>query len=121
VRRASRVAIISDFLGEEEETLRAARELAVAGTELHAVHMVAPGELEPGAAVALVVDPEAETVVRPLSPETRAEYLRAFGAWREQLAEAWRAAGAFYSIVRSDESAWRAARRVVSATGGAGR
>ncbi len=114
-RRAHRVAIVSDFLSEEDSTMRIARELSAGGIELHAVHIVAKEELDPSADPMLVFDPENEHMVRPLAEQTRAAYLRAFAAWREQLANAWHAAGAFYTMVRTDEEPWRAARRVASA------
>lgn len=113
--RAQRVAIVSDFLSEEEATLRVARELSAAGVELHAVHVVAGEEIEPSADAMLVFDPEHEQTVRPLAEQTRAQYMRAFAEWREHLASAWRTAGAFYTMVRTDEAPWRAARRVASA------
>lgn len=113
--RAQRVAIVSDFLSDEEATLRVARELSAAGIELHAVHVVAREEIDPSTDAMLVFDPENEGTVRPLAEQTRAGYLHAFAEWREQLASAWHSAGAFYTMLRTDGAPWRAAHRVASA------
>ncbi len=113
--RAQRVAVVSDFLSDEQAMLRVGRELTAAGVELHAVHVVAREEIDPSTNAMLVFDPESEQTVRPLARQTRAGYLRAFAEWREQLASAWRGTGAFHTMVETDEAPWRAARRVASA------
>ena len=109
----ARVAVIGDFLSGEEGLLRAARQCVVAGSEVHAVHVVAPEELDPPLGV-LATDPEDATVRRPLVDASRAEYVAAFAAWREGLARAWRDAGASYTLVVAGEATERAVRRVVA-------
>lgn len=112
-RQAWRVAIISDFLGDADALLRAARERLSAGAEVHAVHIVAREELEPTADAILATDPEQSTLRRPLVAATRDAYMRAFSAWRTELARAWRAAGATFTEVVADEPSALAVRRIV--------
>lgn len=111
---AARVAVISDFLSDEDAILAAGRELRAAGGELYAVHVVAGEELEPAALGVLAADPEDAAVRRPLVEGSVGEYRDAFAAWRERLARAWRDAGAAYALVTDDEPAERAVRRVVA-------
>jgi uncharacterized protein (DUF58 family) len=113
-----RLAIISDFLGDGDDLLALARQRASAGGEVYAVHIVAREELEPRGAAILATDPEAPEIRRPLAAATREEYQRAFAVWREDLAHGWRAAGAVYTEVPTDEAAERAVRRVTSAGSG---
>lgn len=110
-----RVALISDFLGDADELLAAARQRlgAGGGSELYAVHIVARSELEPGTAAILATDPEDPAIRRTLATATREEYQRSFARWREDLAFAWRGAGAIYTEVVADEAAEQAVRRVV--------
>jgi len=114
-RRGSRLAIISDFLGDADDLLSLARRRSSAGDEVHAVHVVAREELEPSGATLLAVDPEAPELRRPLAASTRDEYRSAFALWRAELGREWRAAGAAYTEVPTDEDAARAVRRVVGA------
>jgi uncharacterized protein (DUF58 family) len=114
-----RLVIVSDFLGDGDDLLALARQRYGAGGEVYAVQIVAREELEPGGAAIFATDPEAPEIRRPLSTSTRDEYKRAFGIWREELAREWRAAGAVYAAVPTDEAAERAVRRVVSAGAGA--
>ena len=108
-----RLIIVSDFLQEDVGQLTRARTMTLLGGEVYAVHVVAREELEPPKRALLVSDPEQTDLRRPLLNETRAEYLDAFGAWRERLRDEWRAAGAWYAMVTTDEPAGRAVRRVV--------
>ncbi|MEP6692702.1 MAG: DUF58 domain-containing protein [Gemmatimonadaceae bacterium] len=114
--QARRVAVISDFLGDAAETLRAARERATAGGEAYAIHVVARRELEPGPAAAIAVDPERDSVRRPLVPATREAYVLAFADFRDAIAREWTSAGESYAMVTDDEPADRALRRIVSAS-----
>jgi len=111
--RAARLVIISDFLCDLDAVTRAARERVVAGAEVHAVHMVSREELDPSTSAFLATDPENPDVVRPLVDATRAEYVAAFAAWRDDLAKAWRAARASYSQVVTGEVTVQAIRRIV--------
>ncbi|HEX5830634.1 MAG TPA: DUF58 domain-containing protein [Gemmatimonadaceae bacterium] len=112
VAPAARVVVVSDFLGDAPALLRAARECAAAGAEVHAVHVVADAELAPSPVAVLAVDPESAATRRPLTTATRDGYLRAFAEWREALARDWLGAGAGYTLVTTGEPADRAVRRV---------
>jgi uncharacterized protein (DUF58 family) len=114
VRPAQRIVLLSDFLADDHEMLRDARERIIAGAEIIAVHIVAREELEPGPAAAIAVDPEAPELKRPLADETREEYRAAFAEWRGEQARAWRDAGASYFEVATDEGADHAIRRIAS-------
>jgi uncharacterized protein (DUF58 family) len=115
LRGTPRIVIVSDFLGDADDALRRARELIAGGTEVHAVHVVAREELEPDSAAFMATDPEAPEVQRPLLAETRTSYQAAFGAWRREIGRAWRAGGAAFTEVVTDESGARAVRRVAGA------
>ncbi len=99
MRRCTRLAVITDFLGDADQVLAAARAFVPAGGELHAVHVVAAQELDPDPKKLLVSDPEQPEMRRPMSPPAREAYLRRFGAWRSELARDWRHAGAVYSMI----------------------
>jgi uncharacterized protein (DUF58 family) len=118
---SARVVVVSDFLGDvpgdEGALLRAARARLAAGGELWALHVVAAEELEPPERAVLAADPERPDVRRPLTPSSRGAYQAAFAAWRETLARDWRAAGAGYAMVTTDEPAARAVRRVAAPAG----
>jgi len=109
-----RLVLVTDFLGEAQALLALAREHLAAGGEVHAVHVVAREELEPPAQAITATDPENDDIARTLVPETRAEYLSTFAAWRRTLAREWRVAGAGYAMVATDEPIGRAVRRLVA-------
>jgi uncharacterized protein (DUF58 family) len=111
-RRATRVAILSDFLGDADALLRAAHERIVSGGEVEAVHVVAREELSPPEASVMATDPEAPELRRALVEATRPGYQSEFAAWRAALARAWRDAGAGFTEVVTDEPADRAVRRI---------
>jgi uncharacterized protein (DUF58 family) len=115
LRGVPRVAVLSDFLGDEAEERRAARELVAQGSEVHAIHLVAREELEPPAGAILAIDPERSEVRRALAAESRAAYQERFAAWRLETARAWREAAASWTGVVADEPAERAVRRIVNA------
>ena len=110
----ARIAIVSDLLGDAGDLLRLAREHAVTGGEVHVAHVVAPEEVDPPARALLAADPEDALVRRPLTADNRAGYVAAFAEWLAGTAREWRAAGAYYSMVTSDEPPDRAVRRLVS-------
>ncbi|MFN2397412.1 MAG: DUF58 domain-containing protein [Gemmatimonadaceae bacterium] len=114
VRRTARVVIVSDLLGDGDDLLRSARELAIEG-EVYAVHIVARAELNPTGPAIMATDPEHPEIKRPLVLATRDEYIRAFAEWRAETARAWRAAGAVYTEVVTDEPAAHAIRRITRA------
>lgn len=118
LRSAGRVAIVSDFLGDSDELLQVASHLTAAGKEVHAVHVIHADELDPPRRATLLSDPENAELRRPVTSETRREYLQRFGEWRERLARDWRMAGAYYFSCVTTEPAPRAVRRIAEARGG---
>lgn len=118
VRSAARIAIVSDFLGDSDALLSVASHLTAAGKEVHAIHVIHSDELDPPKRATLLTDPEDAAIRRPVTSETRLEYLERFGAWREQLARDWRMAGAYYFACSTNEPAARAVRRIAEARGG---
>ena len=112
---------MSDFLGDADDIRRRAGEVAAAGGEVHAIHIVADEELDPPARSMLAVDPEDSSVARPFVAEARVEYVQRFTAWREQLAASWRGEGLSYTIATVSEAPSRVVRRVASVALGAGR
>lgn len=94
-RLGRRVVLISDMLGDFEETLEVAAAERARALELYAVHVLAADELDPPADVA-VHDPEDAAIRRTLSGASRAEYMTRFAAWRASVASRCRAAGVAY-------------------------
>ncbi|AHG88059.1 protein of unknown function DUF58 [Gemmatirosa kalamazoonensis] len=111
--RGTRLVLVSDFLGDEAATLRAATTHRAQGGEVYALHVLDAQELDPPRGAVLAVDPERPDVRRPLDAVSRAAYLAAFAKWRAETARAWRDAGATYVAVTTDEPPARAVRRVV--------
>lgn len=110
--RTPRIAIVTDLLGDADDLLRAARVHVVAGGEVHLVHVVAREEIDPPRRAMLAADPEEPSLHRLLADSTRAGYVSAFAEWRETMARSWRAAGASYTEVVTDEPAPHAIRRI---------
>ena len=110
------VVVVSDFLGDGDAVLARVRVRAAAGGDVWGVHVVADDELDPPARAVLATDPEDASVRRPLTAASRDAYLQAFGAWRAELARAWRAAGAGFATVTTGEPAARAIRALVTPT-----
>jgi uncharacterized protein (DUF58 family) len=113
LRGCARLVVVADFLGEEDELLRMAREHIAAGGDVHAVHVVAREELDPAHRAILATDPERPELHRALADATRDAYLSAFGAWRDALGRAWRVAGGTMTLARTDEPAEHVVRRIV--------
>jgi uncharacterized protein (DUF58 family) len=114
-RSTPRVALISDFLGDLDETLRVGREIVASGRDLYALHVIASEELDPPESMTRVVDPEADDVRRSVTGATRDGYRRAFEEWRADTAARWLASGAAYrSVVTGAEPIGHAVRRIVS-------
>jgi uncharacterized protein (DUF58 family) len=120
-RARMRIVVISDFLGDADDIRRRAGEIAAAGGEVHAIHVVAEEELNPPTRSMLVIDPEDATVARPFIADARAAYVERFGEWRSQLAAAWRGEGLTYTMATTSEPASRVVRRVAGGALGAGR
>ncbi len=110
----ARVAILSDFLGDEDAVLAAAAHRTAAGGDVHVVHIVAREELDPGERSALTFDPEAPDVKRALSGATHSLYRERFAQWRERLARRCHERGIRYVLAVTDEQPHRVVRRVVS-------
>jgi len=113
--RSARLVLITDLLGDEEESLRAVRAHIVGGGEAHVAHVIAREEIDPPRRTLLAADPEQAFVQRMLVDSTRREYEERFAAWRADVARRWRAAGASYIEVITDEPAPRAVRRIAAA------
>ncbi|MGV3710985.1 MAG: DUF58 domain-containing protein [Gemmatimonas sp.] len=110
-----RIVVLSDLLGDFEETLRSVSQLIAAGAQVDCVHIVAIEELELPEGAWLAVDPDsADQKPRALHKSARAEYRRAFDAFRLEAARRWRAAGAGYIEARTDASPARLVRHIVS-------
>jgi len=115
LRPGARVVLLSDFLGDERDLLRASRGLGASGGDVHAVHIVAREELDPPRRVARAVDPEDHAVARPLDDGSRDTYLARFAEWRGRTAHEWRRAGAAWTEVSTAEDPVHAVRRIVGA------
>jgi uncharacterized protein (DUF58 family) len=118
VRPGARLVIVSDFLGDEEQARVAATALLAAHTDVHAVHVVAREELEPPSRAMRAVDPEDGTISRPFDDSMRSRYLSNFSTWRQDVATAWRRAGATWTTVTTGEDPALGVRRVISASSG---
>jgi len=117
VLRSARVAVLTDLLGDSDALLGVARARVAAGGEIHVIHIVAREELDPPRRPILAADPEQPTLQRLLVDSTRRAYDDAFGAWRAEMARAWRATGAMYAEVVTDEPVPHAVRRIAEAPG----
>lgn len=115
----TRLAIISDFLGDADDVRRVAGEIAAAGGEVHAIHVVAREELEPPMTAMLAQDPEDVTLRRALGVDAREEYQARFAAWRSALQASWRGAALSCTEVVTDASPALAVRRIVQRVVGA--
>ena len=110
-----RVVIVSDLLGDFDDTLSAAAQLVVSGAHVDCVHIVAIEELELPDGSWLAIDPDASSSApRALHRSARAEYRAAFDAFRVEAARRWRAIGAGYVEARTDVAPARVVRHIVS-------
>jgi uncharacterized protein (DUF58 family) len=117
-RPGVRVVVVSDFLGDEEQTRTAASALVAANCDVHGVHVVAGEELDPSAPAIRAIDPEDASITRAFDAALRSRYVANFGAWRDGVAAAWRHAGATWTVVTTDEDPALAVRRVIGASSG---
>ncbi|HVF38680.1 MAG TPA: DUF58 domain-containing protein [Gemmatimonadaceae bacterium] len=118
MRMSGRIVVISDFLGDASDMMANASRAVVASREMHAIHIVAPQELDPSRETLLVADPEADDVRRPLTSDARSEYIAAFSSWREQLSHDWSDAGVAFNIaIAGAETAEHVIRRITSPRG----
>lgn len=110
-----RVVLITDCLGDLDAIRAAARAHVARGGEVHVIHVVARGELEPPSGAVLATDPEDASVARPLTDATRPRYLAAFSEWCEDTARRWRDDGVSYQRCVDDEPSEVVVRREVAA------
>jgi uncharacterized protein (DUF58 family) len=116
-RMSGRIVIVSDFLAEDDLLANASRAV-VAGKELHALHVIAPEEIDPPKETLLVSDPEAPDIRRPLMGDARDAYLEAYASWRDHTAHEWSEAGVAYStVVVGQEAPEQVVRRVTAPRG----
>ena len=108
----SRLAIVTDLLGDADAMLAAARVHRAAAGEVHLVHVVAAEELDPPGAAMLATDPEDARLERALTETTRAAYQAAFAEWRSLQARQWTAAGAQYHVAVTGTAPDRIVRQV---------
>jgi uncharacterized protein (DUF58 family) len=111
-----RLVVITDFLGEAENALKALRVAAAAGSEIFAVHVAAHEELDPPARPFMAADPERPTFRRALSDDNRGAYLAAFGSWRDRVAAELHAMNANYLMTSTREAVHDAVRRIVGSS-----
>jgi len=117
-RVSGRIVLISDFLGDADDLLSNASRSIVAGKELHALHIIAPEEIDPPHETLLVSDPEELQVRRPMMGDARDAYIANYGAWRERIAHDWSDAGVSYTVaVVRNEAPDHVIRRVVAPRG----
>ncbi len=107
LRRASRIALVSDFLGDAEPLLGLVRQFVARGGEAFALHVVHQQEISPDRRTLLCADPERDALRRPLSSGTRLGYVHAFSQWRADLAGQWRGAGIHFVESVPDQASLR--------------
>ena len=112
--RASRVAVITDLLGDADALLAESRLAVAAGGEVVLLHLITPEELDPPAEAQLAVDPEQPTVRRSLDAEGRQGYRAALEGWLDLMQRDFRAAGVRYLRALTREPAARIVRRVAA-------
>ncbi|MEO7366690.1 MAG: DUF58 domain-containing protein [Gemmatimonadaceae bacterium] len=118
MRVSGRVVLITDFLGDTAELLTNASRGIVGGKEIHAIHVVAPEELEPSREMLLVADPEDPDARRPLTGDARDAYTEAFAAWRESISHEWSDSGVSYTMaVAGEETPDHLIRRIAAPRG----
>src|SRR5688572_17229199 len=113
-----RLVIVTDFLGDAEDLLVVASRWVAAGREVHAVHIIAPEELDPSRESLTVVDQEAPGLRRALTSGTRDSYMAAFSAWRDRIAHDFADAGVTYATaVVGEETTDHLIRRITAPRG----
>jgi uncharacterized protein (DUF58 family) len=119
--RAPRIVVVSDLLGDLDELMAAAKLRIAGGGEVIVVHLVATEELDPPSDALLAVDPEQPGVRRTLDRAARGEYHRAYRAWLDAAASAFRTAAVRYFRAETSEPAAHVVRRVAGEAGVRGR
>lgn len=117
-RVAGRVVLISDFLGDADDLLNNAARAIVSTREVHAIHVVAPEEIDPARETVLVSDPEAPDIRRPLTRDGRNDYLSAYSAWRDRISHDWSDAGVSFTLgIVGEEGPDHLIRRITAPRG----
>ena len=112
--RASRIAVITDLLGDADELLAVCRLAIAAGGEVVVLHLITSEELDPPAEAQLAVDPEQPTVRRSLDTDGRQGYRAALEAWLDSMQREFRGAGVRFARALASEPAARIVRRVAA-------
>ena len=110
----SRVVVLTDALGDLDALLKVAASQVIGGAIVEFVHVVAREELDPPAGVFLARDPVDRAREAVLPAKGRSTYTQNFAAFRADVAARWRAIGAGYREVCTDEDAARAVRAVIA-------
>jgi uncharacterized protein (DUF58 family) len=110
----ARGVLVTDCLADHDATITNASVLAAGGAMLECVHIVARDELVLPEGVFRAQDPEAAAVWRVTSTDVRSGYATRFDAFRRQVRDRWRALGAGYTEVVTDEMPARAVRAVIA-------
>jgi uncharacterized protein (DUF58 family) len=114
--RSTRVVIISDLLGDLDDVMSAARLRIASGGEVIFAHVVAVEELDPPGEALVAIDPEEATTRRVLDQNLRVRYRERYMGWLDAVAASARAAGIRYLMIRTDEQAAHAVRRIAGDT-----
>lgn len=109
-----RIVVLTDALDDADALASACAQRAASGSAVTVVHVVHPEELTPIDGIWRVQDPDHSTLSRTLTPGAIAEYQRAFGAWRAQVAIRVRAGGAGYVQVECGADTGRTVRNIVA-------
>jgi uncharacterized protein (DUF58 family) len=110
----SRIVVLSDALSDLDALLKTAASLVIGGAIVDFVHVVARAELEPPPGVHLARDPASHAYDAVMPARGRTSYTQNFAAFRADVAARWRAIGAGYREVCTDEDAARAVRAVIA-------
>lgn len=118
MRVSGRIVLITDFLGDADDMLSTAARGIVGGKEIHAIHIIAPEEIDPSKETVLVADPEVPDVRRPLTADARDAYVAAYASWRESTAHDWSDAGVSYTVaIVGEETPDHLIRRIAAPRG----
>lgn len=117
-RVSGRIVVISDFLGDADDLLANASRAVVSGKEVHALHVIAPEEIDPSKESLLVSDPEMPDIRRPLMGDARDAYRKTFAAWRDRIAHEWSESGISFNVaVVGEETPDHLIRRITAPRG----
>lgn len=112
----ARVVVISDLLGDLDALVRSAAQRSVAGGQVECVHVVAREELALPAESHMARDPES-SIERATDRRSAMMYAERFDAFRREAAQRWRASGAGYTQVTTDQPLPRVIRQIAAGVG----